>query len=451
MAKAQTAYVCQNCGAKSSKWFGKCQQCGEWNSLCEERIAPEPQDRRPLLEDNEPVVITEIEPPTESRIPTGIRELDRILGGGIVAGSAVLIGGDPGIGKSTLVLQASFQVSDKGYRALYVTAEESLMQAKLRADRLCTRSDRLYFVAETDVKRIVAHVGKVRPSLVIIDSIQMIYHPDIQSAPGTVSQVRECASELIYLAKREGIPIFLIGHMTKGGLIAGPRTLEHMVDTVLYFEGDKFQAFRILRAVKNRFGSTNEIGIFEMTQGGLQEVANPSALFLSEDGGGVAGSTVVPCIEGSRALLVEIQALCARANFGVPERKVTGVDRNRVSMLLAVLDKRAGLQFGTQDVFVNVVGGVRVDEPAADLGIAVAIASSTRDRCVPAQTVVVGEVGLAGEVRPVSQIETRLKEAQKLGFRRAFIPRANKKGLSKIADMEILPVPSLAEALDRLL
>ena len=450
MSKSQAVYVCQNCGAKSAKWFGRCQQCNEWNALVEERVSPPRTERRPTLEQNEPVVVTQIEPPTESRIATGIEEFDRILGGGIVAGSAVLIGGDPGIGKSTLVLQASFNVSDSGYRTLYVTAEESLMQAKLRAERLRARSDRLYFVAETDVSRIVQHVTNVKPSLVIIDSIQMIYQPEVSAAPGTVSQLRECGGELVYMAKREGVPVFLIGHVTKGGAIAGPRALEHMVDTVLYFEGDRFQAFRILRAVKNRFGSTNEIGIFEMTQGGLQEVANPSALFLSHGGETAAGSSVVPCIEGSRALLVEIQALCARANFGMPERKVTGVDRNRVSMLLAVLNRRVGMQFGSQDVFVNVVGGVRIDEPAADLGIAVAIASSARDRCVPEQTVVVGEVGLAGEVRPVSQIEARLKESEKLGFRHAFIPRANRKGLPRSPDMEIIPVQSLAETLDRL-
>ncbi|MBM4082495.1 MAG: DNA repair protein RadA, partial [Planctomycetes bacterium] len=394
-----------------------------------------------------PQPITQIQASEEERIRTGIAELDRILGGGIVPGSAVLIGGDPGIGKSTLLLQAANEVSRQGYRSLYVTGEESLLQTKLRADRLGTASDNLLLVAETDMDIILSHIGQVKPSLVVMDSIQMAYKSDLESSPGSVSQVRECAGQMVYLAKRTGIPVFLIGHVTKAGAIAGPRVLEHMVDTVLYFEGDKYQSFRILRAVKNRFGSTNEIAVFEMRHDGLKEVANPSHLFLSRREQAPPGSAVVPCLEGTRALLVEIQALTARATFGMPERKVSGVDRNRVSMLLAVLDKRAGMQLGGQDVFVNVVGGVQVDEPGADLGIALAIASSFREKRVPPDVAVVGEIGLGGEVRGVSQIETRLKEAEKLGFKQALVPADNRGG-DKPSGLQIAFVASLSEALE---
>ena len=392
--------------------------------------------------------IADIETEDEPRLRTGIDEFDRILGGGIVAGSGVLIGGAPGIGKSTLILQVCHAVSQRGRQTLYVTAEESLKQIKLRAERLGVLDPGLMVLAETSLDTIVEHVQQRKPSLFAVDSIQMIHKPELGSAPGSVVQVRECAAELIYLAKRMAVPLFIVGHVTKEGIVAGPRTLEHIVDTVLYFEGDRFQAFRILRAVKNRFGATNEIGVFEMQAEGLRPVGNPSQLFLSRREGIAFGSVVVPCMEGTRSLLVEVQALTARANFGTPERKVSGADRNRLAMLLAVLDKRAGLQIGVQDVFVNVVGGMHVDEPAADLGLAMAIASSFRELPMPQDMVVTGEVGLGGEVRGVTQIDLRLKEAEKLGFRRAIIPQDNVKAAPPGRQIEVVPIASVADAIE---
>ncbi len=453
MSKKRTVFTCQQCGAQSPKWQGRCPDCGEWNSMAEE-AAPVADAAAPLragFDAHPPVPVTEITTQDEPRLHTGIDEFDRIVGGGIVPGSAVLIGGDPGIGKSTLLLQVCHFMCQAGYSALYVTGEESLKQIRLRAERIGTLSDGLSVLAETNLSSVVEHTQSLAPRLVVVDSIQMVYKPELGSAPGSVTQVRECAAELVYLAKRQGFALFLIGHVTKEGAVAGPRTLEHIVDTVLYFEGDRFQAFRILRAVKNRFGATNEIGVFQMQADGLQPVANPSEMFISQRDGVAFGSIVVPCMEGTRSLLVEVQALTSRATYGVPERKVSGADKNRLAMLLAVLDKRAGLQIGPQDVFVNIVGGVRVDEPAADLGLAVAVASSFRERPLPGDTVVVGEVGLGGEVRGVTQINLRLKEAEKLGFKRAVVPQDNLKGIAGGRRIETIAVASLEEALDALM
>ena len=417
--------------------------------MAEEAVEAPAEQRRPALLRAHPEPITKVRVEPEPRIQSGLSEFDRVLGGGAVLGSAVLIGGDPGIGKSTLLLQVCAAVAAQGKRVLYVSSEESVAQTKLRAERLAITSDNLLVVAETNLEQVLSHIESGQPHFVVIDSIQMVYSPNFPSAPGTVTQVRECGAELIYLAKRTGVTVFLIGHVTKEGSIAGPRVLEHLVDTVLYFEGERFHAFRILRAVKNRFGSTNEIGVFEMREAGLMPVQNPSGFFLSQRSRQGSGSVVVPCIEGTRAFLVEVQALISRANFGVPERKVSGADYNRVCMLLAVLEKRAGLMLGGQDAFVNIVGGVRVDEPAADLAIALAMASSFRDKRLPDDLAVLGEVGLAGEVRGVGKVEARIKEAQKLGFRRVVLPQDNEfpKSVTGLASRH---VSTLAEAMEEM-
>ena len=404
--------------------------------------------KSPALDRELPQPITKVAPPACICIETGIREFDRILGGGLIAGSAVLIGGTPGIGKSTLLLQLCQNISQKGYTTLYVTGEESVAQTKLRAERLSVLSDNLFVVSETNLDFTLENILNTRPTLVVIDSIQMIYKPQIESSPGTVAQVRQCAYELISTAKSTGAAIFLVGHVTKEGIIAGPKVLEHIADTVLYFEGEKFQCYRILRVVKNRFGSTDEIGIFEMRKDGLQQVENPSEIFISQGRRVGSGSAIISCMEGTRALLVEIQALVTKANFGMPERKVSGVDYNRVSMILAILEKRIGLKLGGQDVFVNIVGGVQVDEPAADLGIAMTIASSLKEKAIPPDMVFVGEVGLGGEVRNVNQIETRLKEAHRLGFKRAVISKNNAKGVGKESGIALTEVNYLAEAVE---
>ena len=450
MPKPRVIFVCQHCGAQAPRWSGRCAECGEWNALVEEAAHPAQPAGRPALDTQDPKPISEVEPVDEVRIRTDIAELDRVLGGGAVVGSAILVGGEPGIGKSTLLLQAADRAAASGRTALYVTAEESALQTKLRAGRLGVHSDRLLLVSETNLDLILKHIEKVRPALVVVDSIQMVYTPDLPSAPGSVGQLRECATRLVYLAKRQNVSTFLVGHVTKDGTIAGPRTLEHMVDTVLYFEGDRFHSFRLLRAVKNRFGSTNEIAVFQMGRDGLREVANPSELFLSERRGAGAGSVVVPTVEGSRAILVEVQALIARAHYGMPERKVSGADYNRVCMLLAVLQRRAGLALDGHDVFVNVAGGVRIVEPAADLAVAAAIASSFENFAVPADVVMFGEVGLSGEVRGVTQAESRLREAARLGFKRAIIPADNPGPYEGCAGLEILFVAALSRSLDQL-
>ena len=412
----------------------------------EEASAP---SARPSLDSGSPAAISDIGLDDHVRTSTAISEFDRILGGGFVAGSAVLVGGEPGIGKSTLMLQVCDRVTRTGCPVLYVTGEESLTQTALRAQRLGIKSDRLMVIAQTGLHAIMAQARKLEPGLLVVDSIQMVRKAELGGAPGSVSQVRECAAELICFAKQTGMPVILVGHVTKSGSIAGPKILEHMVDTVLYFEGDANHAYRVLRAVKNRFGSTNEIGVFEMRSDGLREVTNPSELFISGYGGGV-GAAVVPSIEGTRPVLVEVQALVTRATYGTPERKVSGVDRNRVPMLLAVLDRRGGLQLGGQDVFVNAAGGVQVAEPAADLAIALAIASSFTDKPLAPKSVFVGEIGLGGEIRAVSQIEARIAEAGRIGFKRAFVPAECSKAVAGRKTLDIVPVSNIIEALDGL-
>jgi len=450
MTKTRTAFVCQQCGAQQPRWVGKCPECGEWDAMVEEVVAPY-QTRAPydLAASNAPQPLSEVAPAAEPRLRTGIAELDRVLGGGLVRGSVVLLGGDPGIGKSTLMLQACHGLAMQGLKSLYVTGEESLMQMKLRAERLGADASGILALAENNAEAVAAHLAKTRPDFAVVDSIQMVHHPEISSAPGSVSQVRECAARVVRLAKTLGVPTTLIGHVTKQGAIAGPRVLEHMVDTVLYFEGDRHAAYRVLRAVKNRFGPTDELGVFEMSGRGLREVADLADVFVSRRRAAIAGSAVVPALEGTRVLLVEVQSLVARATFGTPERKVAGVDRNRVAMLLAVLEKRADLLLSGHDVFVNVVGGVRVFEPAADLAAAIAIASSFTERPVPPDLVVFGEVGLSGEVRAVSQAEARLREAARLGWRRAVVPRENARSLqNRTPGLEVVLVSRLDEALE---
>lgn len=437
-------YVCQGCGFESPKWLGRCPGCGGWNTLVEEVASPSStRGRRPA----EPIPLPEVAPLPEVRIPTGIGELDRVLGGGIVPGSLILVGGDPGIGKSTLALMASHRIAEGGRTVLYVSGEESPQQTKMRADRIGAASRGILLLAETELDGILEVARRLRPALLVVDSIQTVARADLGSSPGSVGQVRECAAALLELAKGEGIAVLLVGHVTKEGAIAGPRVLEHMVDTVLYFEGERHQAYRILRAQKNRFGSTNEIGVFEMQGSGLAEVPNPSAAFLGERLADTPGRAVACVLEGTRPLLVEVQALVSPAPFGTPRRTTSGLDYNRVLLLLAVLEKRAGFQLGTSDVYVNAAGGVRVEDPAVDLGVALAVASSYRDRPLDPRTVFCGEVGLGGEVRAVPQLGRRLLEATKLGFGRVVVPRANLPAILE-ADVEVVGVETLQEALD---
>src|SRR5437870_516981 len=428
MVRDRNVYRCQQCGFASPK-PGTCPDCkrmtGELMTLVEERAAPEPGGRRIGLSSSRPRALSDITMEHTDRLRTGIGELDRVLGGGVVPGSLVLIGGDPGIGKSTLLIQAARALATAAPPVLYVSAEESAAQVKLRAERLGISSDGLLLWTETDLVTVQAELDAVKPRVLIVDSIQTVFLPALESAPGSVAQVRECGARLMTLAKGRSIATFLVGHVTKDGALAGPRVLEHLVDTVLYFEGEQHHAYRVLRAVKNRFGSTNEIGVFEMAEGGLVEVKNPSGFFLAERPAEAPGSVVVSSLEGTRPVLLELQALVAQAAVGTPRRTVLGADYNRVCLLLAVLEKRAGVPLGSQDVFVNVAGGGRVTEPAADLGIVVAAASSYMDRAVPSDVLVVGEVGLTGEVRAVAGLELRLREAAALGFRRAIVPQSN--------------------------
>ncbi|MFB6469138.1 DNA repair protein RadA [Cytobacillus sp. Hz8] len=453
MAKRKTKFMCQECGYESPKWMGKCPGCGQWNKMVEE-VEKVTSPRRGAFSHSQgsavvskPMPITSVETESEPRIHTDLLELNRVLGGGIVKGSLVLIGGDPGIGKSTLLLQVSSQLANKNHSTLYISGEESLRQTKLRAERLGVSSDKLLVYSETNLDDINQTIEEVNPSFVIIDSIQTIFHPDVTSAPGSVSQVRECTAELMRIAKTKGIAIFIVGHVTKEGSIAGPRLLEHMVDTVLYFEGERHHTYRILRAVKNRFGSTNEMGIFEMKESGLEEVENPSEIFLEERSEGASGSTVVASMEGTRPVLVEIQALISPTSYGNPRRMATGIDHNRVSLLMAVLDKRIGMLLQNQDAYLKVAGGVKIDEPAIDLAIAVSIASSFRDQPTRTTDCIIGEVGLTGEVRRVSRIEQRVQEAAKLGFERVILPANNIGGWNVPKGIKLIGVSSVYEAL----
>lgn len=429
--------------------MGRCPGCSNWNTLVEE-IERKTKTNRPStgLTSRKPIKITSIESQEEPRILTSLKEFNRVLGGGIVHGSLVLIGGDPGIGKSTLLLQISSQLAEQQLPVLYISGEESTRQTKLRADRLNVSSDLLYVLAETNLFDIANHIEELKPSLVVVDSIQTIYKDEVTSAPGSVSQVRECTSELMRIAKTNHIPIFIVGHVTKEGAIAGPRVLEHMVDTVLYFEGERHHTYRILRSVKNRFGSTNEMGIFEMKEEGLKEVMNPSEIFLEERSKGAAGSTVVASMEGTRPVLVEIQALISPTSFGNPRRMATGVDYNRIPLLMAVLEKRVGLMLQNQDAYVKVAGGVKLDEPAIDLAISVSIASSFRNQPTRPDDIFIGEVGLTGEVRRVSRIEQRVQEAAKLGFKRVICPQKNIDGWTLPETIEIIGVNTVQEALN---
>jgi DNA repair protein RadA/Sms len=449
MAKAKTAYACTECGGTSSKWQGQCPSCGVWNTLVE-TIAATPASRFQAFSGGASVVraLSSVETSNNPRTPTGIEEFDRVLGGGLVAGGVILLGGDPGIGKSTLLLQAMAAIG-VSRRALYVTGEESADQIALRAHRLGLVNAAVELLAEVQLEAIVGAIRTQRPDVVVIDSIQTVYTEALESAPGSVAQVRECAAQLTRLAKQSGITIILVGHVTKEGAIAGPRVLEHIVDTVLYFEGDTHSSFRLVRAIKNRFGAVNELGVFAMTERGLKGVANPSALFLSQHGKAVPGSCVLATLEGSRPLLVEVQALVDPVQGALARRVAVGLDPQRLALLLAVLHRHGGVEMAGQDVFVNAVGGVRIGEPAADLAVSMAVYSSFKNIALDSKSLVFGEVGLAGEIRPVQRGQERLREAAKLGFHRAIIPAANKPK-QRIEGMEIFAVERINEALDQL-
>jgi DNA repair protein RadA/Sms len=452
VSKVRSKYVCQNCGTESPRWIGKCPSCGEWNTFTEELVSSVAarRSKKSFAENAMPVPISEIDSVDNERVKTGLEEFDRVLGGGIVPGSVCLLGGDPGVGKSTLMMQVAANLGK--HVVLYITGEESAKQIKLRSERLhFPASKSLLLLAETNMEIINDVVGRGEPNFVIVDSIQTMYRPELESAPGTVSQVRESTALLMRIAKTKGMSVFVVGHVTKEGVIAGPRVIEHMVDTVLQFEGERHYSYRILRAIKNRFGSTNEIGIFEMHDTGLREVKNPSEVFLSERTYGTSGSTVVASMEGTRPILVEVQALVTPTTYGVAQRTSTGFDYRRLSLLLAVLEKRVGLHLGNYDVFVNVAGGVRIEEPAVDLGIAASIASSIRDVPTDSQSVAVGEIGLGGEIRTISQIDKRVLEAKKLGFKRIVVPKNNLRGLKTDGEIKVVGVETVNQALEELL
>ena len=447
--KPRTQYTCQSCGHTAPRWFGRCTACGEWNTCVEERPqAADPRRDQRLTPRAELQPITDLSDEDHERLNVGIAEFDRVLGGGIMPGSVVLVGGDPGIGKSTLLLQMAGQLALAGLRLIYISAEESAGQIRLRAGRIGALSDQLFLLAETNLSTLLDQLHGAEPTVVVVDSIQTIYFPELDSAPGSVSQVRECAARLVYFAKESGVPVFLVGHVTKEGTVAGPRVLEHLVDTVLYLEGERHHHFRILRAAKNRFGSTNEIGLFEMRDRGLIEVANPSEILLSERHEGISGSAIVCSMEGTRPLLVEIRALVSRSSFGYPQRVATGIDPKRLSIIIAVLEKRGGYDLSSEDIFINVVGGLRLDEPSVDLGVGLAIVSSFLNRALDFKTVAIGEIGLGGEVRPVNQIERRVAEARNLGFERCLVARSNLKGWKQPESMEVVGVGGVEAAVE---
>ena len=459
--KPKAVFVCQECGAQSQKWLGRCPECEAWNSLVEERAVPTTPGagaasasagaRYSLAATAGPRLYEEIDTVVSARLTTGIGEFDRVLGGGVVPGSLVLIGGEPGIGKSTLLLQAAAHFANSTGPVLYSSGEESEHQIKSRGQRLGVERAPLYLLAETCLERILEEIARLRPSLVIVDSVQTVFSLKFQSAPGSIGQVREAATQLLFAAKGQNIPTFLVGHVTKDGSLAGPKVLEHIVDTVLYFEGEKHHSHRVVRAVKNRFGAVSELGMFEMTGTGLKGIPNPSALFLAERPQNVAGSAVLCCMEGSRPLLVEVQALVSTSAYGNAKRMASGIDQNRLSLLLAVLEKRAGLNLLGEDVFINVAGGMTVDEPAADLAVVAAVASSLRNRPIREGTAVFGEVGLAGEVRGAPQAALRLREAAQMGFTRVIVPAGNVARDEAPAGCELVPVKNVGDALDQLM
>lgn len=449
MAKVKVEYVCTACGFTSPKWLGKCPDCGQWGSVVEEVVAPETKYRVASegFSASKPVSLADVSESASERTRCGIGEFDRVMGGGVVPSSATLIGGDPGIGKSTVLLQVASGLAREGRTVLYVSGEESEAQVKLRASRLGVASEGIYLMSETSVERVIASTSEISPFALVVDSIQTMFTSDLPGAPGAVGQVRECAGRLVFFGKKAGVSVFLVGHVTKEGTIAGPRVLEHLVDTVLYFEGEKGHPFRILKAVKNRFGSTNEIGVFEMRSTGLSEVADPSGLFISERSGETSGAIVFPAVEGTRPLLVEVQALTSQSFLAMPRRTTLGADTNRVVLLCAILEKKAGLSLYNQDIFVNVAGGIRLEETAADLPLLCAVAGSYRDQVIPSGTAAFGEVGLGGEVRAVPMAESRLNEAAKMGFTRVLLPASNAERLSAQFPLTLVPVHHVREAL----
>jgi DNA repair protein RadA/Sms len=459
--KTKSTFTCQECGAQSSKWLGRCADCGAWNSLVEERPAPamagaggaaaSAAGRYALAATAGPRLYAEIDAVVSERLSTGIGEFDRVLGGGVVPGSLVLIGGEPGIGKSTLLLQAASHFAKTLGTVLYSSGEESEHQIKSRGERLGVSDAPLYLLAETCLERILEEIGRLRPALIIVDSVQTVFSLKFQSAPGSIGQVREAATQLLFAAKGQNIPTFLVGHVTKDGSLAGPKALEHIVDSVLYFEGEKHHSHRVVRAVKNRFGAVSELGVFEMTGRGLKAVPNPSALFLAERPANVPGSAVLCCVEGSRPLLVEVQALVSTSSFGNARRMASGIDQNRLSLLLAVLEKRAGLNLMGEDVFINVAGGMTIDEPAADLAVIASVASSLRNRPIRAGTAMFGEVGLAGEIRGTTQGALRVREAAQMGFTRCIVPQANVAPDDTPAGCEVVAVSSVGDALEQVM
>ncbi|MFC1860505.1 DNA repair protein RadA [Chloroflexota bacterium] len=446
-SSARTLFVCQQCGREELKWLGRCPSCQEWNSFVEKVVTTPAASLPSVSAINLPQELSQVVIETTDRLPLPLAEFNRVLGGGLVSGSLVLISGDPGIGKSTLLLQASALIAQAQGKIVYVSGEETLRQIKLRSERLGVKGEQLYLLAETDIDVILNQVEQLQPRLVVVDSIQAVYLPELNTAPGSITQVRECTQRLMHWAKASSVPVFIVGHVTKDGAIAGPRVLEHIVDVVLYLEGEPFSAYRLLRCVKNRFGSTNEVGVFEMKEQGLVEVDNPSQAFLSQRWGEAVGSTVVPTLEGSRPLLVEIQALTNPTSFVLPRRTANGIDFGRLLLIAAVLSRRVGLKLGNQDIIANATGGLKVREPAADLGIALAIASSFRDVGVDPQLAVVGEVGLSGELRAVSQLDRRVSEAARLGFKRCLVPKVGAKVSPGLKDIELIPVSTLREAI----
>lgn len=454
MAKAKsTAFFCQNCGYESAKWQGQCPACREWNTFTEEPVvkinglAP----GRKMVSEVKPVHLSDVQTDEKQRVSSGMEELDRVLGGGIVAGSLMLVGGDPGIGKSTLLLQVCHNLTGQGHKVLYVSGEESAQQIKLRAQRIGEFKDDLMLLCETNLELVRSVIEKIKPEIVVIDSIQTMYHETVSAAPGSVSQVREATNVLMQIAKGMNISIFLVGHVTKEGVVAGPRVLEHMVDTVLYFEGDRYASYRILRGVKNRFGSTNEIGVFEMRQSGLREVSNPSEYMLDGKPENASGSIVACSMEGSRPILIEIQALVCHTNLPMPRRTTAGTDFNRVNLLLAVLEKRAGMQMSSCDVYVNIAGGIRMTEPAIDLGLILALVSSYKDIAIDEKTIAFGEVGLSGEIRSINMAQQRVQEAKKLGFETVLMPKVSMKALQKTEGIKIIGLETVRDAVQYLI